>query len=130
MWSVDNYVTPVDVSTRDILYVAIYNFGKNDTNYRIIHQGSAQLSCDTSISQARAEIYPNPSAGKLKMRGHNIKSNTLRLELYDSAGKIHLRQFLALNEIIDISNLPSGVFITNIHSDGQLVSSQRIIYIK
>ena len=129
-YSDDNYVAPVDVSAGDILYVAIYNFGKDDTNYQIVHHGSAQLTCDTSLSQVRAEIYPNPSAGKLKIIGHNIKSNKVRLEIYDSAGKIHLRQSLALNEIIDISHLPNGVFITNIHSDGQLISSQRIIKIK
>lgn len=126
----DNYVAPIDVSPGDVLYVAIYNFSKDDTKYRIVHRGSAQLSCDRSKPQARAEIYPNPSAGKLKVIGSNIVSQKVGIEIYDNAGKVHLRQSLSLGEIIDISHLASGVYIVKIHSDGQLINSQRIINIK
>lgn len=126
----DNYVAPVAVRTGDILYVAIYNYSKDDMDYRIVHRGTATLTCDTTQPQARVEIYPNPSAGKLKIISQNINSNTIGVEIYDSAGKNRLRQSISLDEMIDISNLPSGVYIIKLHQDGNLIASQRIINIK
>ena len=75
-------------------------------------------------------IYPNPSARKHKITGYNIKSKKVGLEIYVSACKLHTRQYLALNEIIDIRHIPSGVFISNVLNDSQLISSQRIKHIK
>ena len=126
----DNYVAPVILNAGDILYVAIYNFSKNDTEYRIVHKGTATLTCNTETPQTRAEIYPNPSAGKLKIIGDQLQSQKIGLEIYDNAGKILLRQSIKIDKIIDISHLPSGVYIIKIHDDGQLINSQRILNIK
>lgn len=126
----DNYVASVDVNPGDILYVAIYNFSKDDTDYKIVHGGSANFICDNIKPQVRAEIYPNPSAGKLRITAQNIQSNVVGLEIYDSEGKNHLRQSVSVDDIIDISYLPSGVFIIKLHDEGRLISSQRIINVK
>ena len=64
----------------------------------------AQLTCNNTISQARAEIYPNPYAENLKIIGYNLLSKNVKLEIYDNASKLHLRQYISLNEIIDISH--------------------------
>lgn len=126
----DNYVASVDVNKGDILYVAIYNFSKDDTDYKIIHGGTANFNCEEKQAEAIAEIYPNPSAGKLKLSTKNFNSALVGLEIYDSKGKNHLRQSVPVDDIIDISFLPSGVFIIKIHEDGNLITSQRIINIK
>ncbi len=126
----DNYVASINVSPGDILYLAIYNFSENDTDYRIVHDGSARLTCDTNSPRASAKIYPNPSAGKLKITGYNLQSSSVGIEIYGNNGQVHLRRSVNLDEIIDISELPSGVFILKIHQDGQLIKSQRIINVK
>lgn len=126
----DNYVASVDVNRGDVLYVAIYNFSKDDTDYKIIHRGSAKFSCEAIDAKAIVEIYPNPSAGKLRLSTKNFNSDLVGLEIYDSKGKNHLRQSTSVNDIIDISFLPSGVYFIKLHEDGKLIASQRIINIK
>ena len=49
-----SHLAPIDISAGDILHLAVYNFDKDNPNYRIVFFGSAQLTIDTSISQARA----------------------------------------------------------------------------
>ncbi len=126
----DNYVASVDVNAGDVLYVAVYNFSKDDTDYKIVHRGTAKFACGGKEPKVRAEIYPNPSAGKLKIIAQNISSELIGLEIYDSQGKNHLRQSIPIDELIDISYLPSGVYIIKLHEEGHLISSQRIINIK
>lgn len=126
----DNYVASIDVNRGDVLYVAIYNFSKDDTDYKIIHNGTARFACEDLDTQVSAVIYPNPSAGKLKITAKNVESGIVGLEIYDDNGKNHLRQSIPVDEMIDISYLPSGVYIIKIHDGGNLIRSQRIINIK
>lgn len=127
----DNYLAPISVKAGDILYVVIYNISNDGSEYRVIHDGTASLACNTSIkSHVTAEIYPNPSSGKLKISSYNLLSKKVGIEIYDSAGKNQMRQTVEIDQIIDISHLPSGVLFINIHEDGQLIKSQKFLNIK
>ena len=59
-----------------------------------------------------------------------MKSKKVGIEIYVSTCKVHTRQYLALNEIIDIRCIPSGVFISIVLNDSQPISSQCIKHIK
>jgi len=126
----DNYLAPLHVDKGDVVYVAIFNSDDDGTDYHIVSRGSATLLCSDEPPLVTAKIYPNPTAGLLQINAHNINSDEVGLEIYDSDGKVHLRQSVEVNSTIDISELPSGVFIIKLHNDGDLIMSQRIINIK
>jgi len=126
----DNYVSSVYVQPGDVLYLAIYNFSKDDTDYRIVNRGTASLTCNPNLVKARVEVYPNPTAGKLRIFTQNIDSPEFGLEIFDQNGKNHLRQSIDPKEEIDINFLPSGVYIIRLHNDGELLCSKKIINIK
>lgn len=126
----NNYLSPINVSAGTILYIAIYNASNDESKYKIISRGSATLRCNEVHEELSLSLFPNPTAGTLILDGGKLLNAKVGIEVYDNDGKVHIRQSIDSNEPIDISFLPSGVYIIKIHNDGQLISSQRIINMK
>ena len=69
-----------------------------------------------SVSSANFKefnMYPNPATSILNIKGEYLISTTI----YDINGRAVLQTDLQNTEAIDISNLESGVYTVNIHSE-------------
>ena len=72
-------------------------------------------------------LYPNPTNGKLYIRG--LKANIQTLDVYNMLGSkvysIANLQHHLLNEI-DLSGLPKGIYFINIY-DGDTINTKKIV---
>lgn len=89
--------------------------------------GAFESQCNTSpnavsdISQhAQLRIYPNPTTGKLNIDMH--KQTIKNIEVYNITGK-KLKTFQP-NQPLDVSSLPSGLYILRVATDNGMVHSR------
>jgi hypothetical protein len=77
----------------------------------------------TGVSQI--EIYPNPTSGKLNIRGAEQGN---RIQVYNSNGTI-VRDILAQRNIenLSINNQPAGIYMVIVSNNGQLLGNYKIV---
>jgi hypothetical protein len=68
-------------------------------------------------------IFPNPVKDKVKINGLSGKSELL---FYNLNGELTKQQSIN-NEEVNLSDLPSGIYLLTILSDGNILTTQRII---
>ncbi|MBX7243244.1 MAG: T9SS type A sorting domain-containing protein, partial [Bacteroidia bacterium] len=76
-------------------------------------------------------IYPNPSSDKINITLNNSHSTQVMLNISDMTGRNIIRQSFSvtdgnLNEILDISTLPSGVYYVTI-TDKSIITRKKIV---
>ncbi|MEP7196586.1 MAG: CotH kinase family protein [Saprospiraceae bacterium] len=85
-----------------------------------------------NISKEDYTIFPNPSNGEIQINLSNIKSNIKDLRIYDLHGilksSIEFERFVDLNKIY--TELPSGVYITELNCDHGLKLQKKFILLK
>lgn len=72
------------------------------------------MSVDDELSQNTTQIYPNPFSREV----HLTSSETInKISVFDQSGKLVYEQKLATkNKSINLSHLPSGVYVVQIHT--------------
>ncbi len=82
---------------------------------------------DLNVS-SNIEMYPNPAKDKVNLKGKGIENGTVNL--YNSIGQEVKTEKTIINQHeleLNISNLPSGIYMININSEGRQYSEKLII---
>ena len=74
-------------------------------------------------------MYPNPTVSLLNIKVESEKDSNLKVEIISIDGKktktITLSNFQT--NAIDISDLSSGIYLTNFYSNQALISSKKLV---
>lgn len=82
------------------------------------------LSGKDEVTENDIKIYPNPTKGMVTVRTGGTRE--LTLDVLDVVGKVVLTERLD-KQLIDLTGLPSGLYIFKIHSDGSPVKTEKVI---
>ncbi|MDR9398625.1 MAG: S8 family serine peptidase [Salibacter sp.] len=82
------------------------------------------LSGKDEVTENDIKIYPNPTKGMVTVRTGGARD--LTLDVLDVVGKVVLTERLD-KQLIDLTGLPSGLYIFKIHSDGSPVKTEKVI---
>ena len=116
-WYLRNLPAEVDVS------VGSYSL----TDYAIfVMTPKVVPSILNNYSIAVHKIYPNPARNKLHIEFNEPLLNPAEINLFNLTGKQVLSSIISGNSTIDISNLPSGVYVYSINS-GDVISRGKLI---
>ncbi|MES2726345.1 MAG: agmatine deiminase family protein [Bacteroidota bacterium] len=107
----------------------VYNQGY----YRI------QFSYGTNIEAIKVEpknylfaAFPNPAANQLNVPFQLLNNAQVNIQVLDITGKIwvekQVKSAMGLQtEILDINNLPSGLYFYNLSIDGQMINTRKFL---
>lgn len=105
-----------DHDTRILSYVETSTY-----NYEEVVLGINEVEKkDASIS-----VYPNPTNDILNIETKET-SKPLQIKLYNTTGKEVIKTNLTSNQI-NISNLPQGLYLLNIISNGKIIKTEKIV---
>lgn len=79
---------------------------------------------------SRVLIYPQPAANRLYVQvSGEVSASGIRMKLMDSFGRVHIeRTLFFVQEELDISSLPSGVYVFHLdYGDGMPVQVEKVI---
>ena len=111
-----NFQTTLPKAQTDIAFPSFnvgYTCGLNGT---IFKSTNINLSIEDLENGTELSVYPNPSAGKITISfDSSMPTDNLMIELYSASGE---RLILQSNTgSLDISNIPSGVYLLKIQSE-------------
>jgi hypothetical protein len=87
---------------------------------------------ELSSSKTNAMVFPNPSNGTFVLAYH-LSSPNAEFEIKDIAGRTvwtKTLSSLSMNENIDVSNLPQGIYLWTITSDNEITKTGKINIVK
>lgn len=117
--------------TKDGGFIALAHYGiiiKTDCEGNIVNPISvcSPLGLGTNLNPTKVQYYPNPTKGLLKV---NSQNPILSLEILEMAGKSILK--IDTHQQIewegDVSLLPKGVYILNLHFDNGTQIQQKLV---
>lgn len=88
------------------------------------------ISC-TSLKSFENEFYdspifPNPSPGKIKIRGLK-ESKNLSLEIHNSIGQLLVKEIVNGSDELDLTSLPKGVYFYSIKQEDHMLKQGKLI---
>lgn len=89
------------------------------------------LGVDDPTTFANIDVFPNPCADFIKLKGMSKKTAFSQIEIWDSRGKIiykESRTDTGQDMMIDVSNLPAGILVLKVRN-GDSFFTQKIIKI-
>lgn len=124
----DEFGCAVSLSSDGSIFAA--GAHKNDSNG--IDAGHVRIFNNPTVftdisecSQNEFFIYPNPTFGMFTVSYANKKIK--RITVFDITGKLILQKYKPQQyEIIDLSNVGSGIYIIKVYSEGKILTSQVI----
>jgi hypothetical protein len=90
----------------------------------VMYELNLDLTSAGTIVLQQIEIYPNPTTGKLNIRGTEPGN---RIQLYSAAGAL-IRDMKARSnlEILSLEDLPSGMFVIVISNENQMLGRYKL----
>ena len=84
---------------------------------------------EVKAEERRFSIYPNPTDGEFFIKGKQDFSKDVKIEIYDTSGKLipSRFEFKDAGIRIDIKNFPAGTYLLNVKENKNLILSQKII---
>lgn len=101
----------------DIIYLTITNSDGNSATY------SATTLSDTDFKDISFSIYPNPVAKNLHIKS---QQSIYQIEVFNLNGKRILNEAYQENQAIDVSGLPSGLYILKIETEKGSVTKKLV----
>lgn len=126
--NINNYTFNADVSSSLVGYHQLFIRAKdNNGKWSLTNVFSFNKTISVGITQIidaslAYSIYPNPSSNLIRMK-YDVKDQPNLIEMIDAQGKLlSVNNIDAVAEqIIDISNLPNGVYFLKIYCGKQIV---------
>ena len=110
------------VSTADGANVQQWNYGGGDNQqWQLVAVGSNARTADVKaksmqhVEAGLLQLYPNPTTGVVQLRGEVTEP----VRVYSLQGKLMLRSQLNQQQEIDVSALPTGVYMIEVQGQGQ-----------
>jgi hypothetical protein len=99
-------------------------YKSNSSNY-VNDQGGCETLSVNSVDAETFNMYPNPTENVLNI---NTKASNAELEIYNITGKIVFTKTLVQGKnSINVSNLPSGIYLTRFISENKVDTKKLII---
>ena len=125
---------PISLRTYDILddgWVISRNNNSREPLIKAIVEidnAIATVGVGDEIEPVDWQIFPNPSSGKLTIRLNQPDLENVILKISDLQGrKVHVKLYpptLQLDDSIDLSHLPNGVYSVQLFKEGQMFTRQ------
>jgi len=84
---------------------------------------------ETETNRFRISMFPNPANTVLNLKVESEKESNLKVEIIAIGGKkirtVALSNFQT--NMIDISDLTSGIYLTNFYANQALISSKKLV---
>ncbi len=90
-------------------------------------QGSGLTDATTDME---ISVYPNPATDVVNVNLPGLVGKTAEITLINTIGKVVLRQNFAeanATEQIELNNLPNGVYLLQVTSEGNLIGTKRVM---
>lgn len=98
--------------------------GRDLTPQGTVETGASLYNCqilsNEEFETSAVEIFPNPIKDYLNIKS---KQNIRAVELYNIVGK-KMSRIEVINNKIDLSNLPNGIYLLKIYSNGAIVNKK------
>lgn len=125
--NISSFSSPV---TNDSLIIsvgqAVTGFSENEN---ILHHGYLPLTRHflnlNSISSTTLNLYPNPTSNTLVIDSENLKEFSIKI--FSSTGVLVYEAIKNTNDIINVSNLSSGVYFVQLNDGSSNLSSLKFI---
>jgi len=78
------------------------------------------VSTPFSLHTADIKAYPNPSKGIIRIESHTFNEKCL-LEVYNITGSMVFSQITGMNQDIDLSGLPGGIYSVKVRNEKDFV---------
>ena len=114
----------------------VHNGSSNNFYIDNIQIGESSGFTNSNLSSSRLSIYPNPSTGKSVVRIENLANTNVEVRLVDVLGKEITSLFDDISSDyyesapIDLSNLENGIYFIKIVTNGNVISTEKIILSK
>jgi mannan endo-1,4-beta-mannosidase len=103
--------------------ISYYRLKQVDLNGAYTYSNAVSISREASSTLS---IFPNPGFGKYKLRSNDLQDGNFDIKLYNSSGtlifscsKTFRKSFV--EQEIDISQFPSGIYLLEIYSDNERI---------
>lgn len=101
------------------------NSCNSDTAKLVVNIISASIN---EVNMFKAEAYPNPSTGKIKLLFDESRSGLYDVFIYNQEGKlVYQNTNVKPNEEIDLTNQASGIYLMQLRNKEQVYSSKFVI---
>lgn len=113
-----------------------------DGTYSIVIKDSLDCILDTSmvtilfsklenISSSSVSFYPNPSNGNFTLAAKDLANQTLKINLFDIAGKLIMSRKYSINDSgnlpITLSGLEQGLYLLSIETFEQVITEKIVL---
>lgn len=105
----------------DIDYIRIYNQALNNAQVSLLYANPNLSNAEISIANKSFILYPNPAADAVSV---SLETELKQIEIYSLQGQKVLTSSQAE---INISNLPSGLYLVKVEDVHGSVSTQKLI---
>lgn len=131
---IDIYISQTDFLSGDYDCIELLIVGDcagiSCSSYQCGIFGSQSRSSVTKFTSHKVNVYPNPATNKVTVNIEDALTANTSIIITDMMGSIvHTSTATGVDSMIDISSLPSGVLYLSVISDGQRISSKKIIHI-
>ncbi|SDS70850.1 T9SS type A sorting domain-containing protein [Winogradskyella sediminis] len=108
----------------------------NIDNHETIHVATVTWTIDNTLgiqnvreNEFNLRLYPNPTTNIVNIQIDNILNDILTVDIVSLDGKIvkSVNVYNQKNTSLDISNLSSGIYVTNFYANSVLIASKRLV---
>lgn len=110
----------------------IINYSMNYIQKEVTTLEAPVLSLTNDQKNYSIKIYPNPTSGYLKIAIHNSTIDKVEISILDISGKVFLEKTLKnqktnFENTIDVSQIPSGMYLIKLKSEKGIEMKKTII---
>ncbi len=129
--SVKTYVDPRGTAGTSVVNYCFYNLSKTDSACLLLTYDVTATGIVNNSHLKFVKVFPNPAHDVVKLAFNTEKVyNTSEIQLVDLSGRVVYSEKVETKEgliAIDISTVPTGVYVCNLVGDGVTIARDKIV---